>query len=99
MAGGVYGSATEDRVHSATVTLNAVAANRAGRRSSIWRSVFPKSTNLEGVYPYLKTYPFLLPLAWLHRIGRYLSKKPSAGQSITIAKERIELMKLYEIIQ
>ena len=99
MAGGVYGSATEDRVHSATVTLNAVAANRAGRRSSIWRSVFPKRTSLEGAYPYLKTYPFLLPLAWLQRMGRYLSQKPSAGQSITIAKERIELMKLYEIIQ
>lgn len=99
MAGGVYGSATEDRVHSATVTLNAVAANRAGKRSSIWRSVFPPRADLEGGYPYLKKHPILLPLAWLHRIGHYLSKKPRAGQSITIAKERIELMKLYEIIQ
>lgn len=99
MAGGVYGSSTEDRVHSASVTLNAVAANRTGGRNSIWRSVFPKRTKLEGTYPYLQKYPFLLPLAWLHRLGRYLSKKPSAGQSITIAKERIELMKLYEIIQ
>ena len=99
MAGGVYGSATEDRVHSATVTLNAVAANRIGRRSSIWRSVFPKRAALEGAYPYLKKYPLLLPFAWLQRLSRYLSKKPNTGQSITIAKERIELMKLYEIIQ
>lgn len=99
MASGIYGSATEDRIHSATVTLNAIAAHRTGSRSSIWRSVFPQRSSLEENYPYLKKHPALLPMAWAQRIGRYLAKKPNAGQSITIAKERIELMKLYEIIE
>lgn len=50
LAGGVFGKSNADRVHSSTITLNAVAADRRGekgraevlktlsRRSNIWKA-------------------------------------------------------------
>ena len=102
--GGVYGSNDYTRLHSSTVTLNAVKANRTGEKSSILRTVFPKREYLEHRYPYLKKRPYLLPVAWVQRIAHYTSEKQSgadnsASGSIKLAKERIELMKRYDIIE
>lgn len=103
LLGGIYGAADRDRQYAATVTLNAVAADRAGTRHSIWASVFLKRSSMEGKYPYLKKYPFLLPIAWIQRIWQYLNKHSNAGDhlsaSITIGNERIRLLKLYGIIE
>lgn len=101
--GGVYGSNDYTRLHSSTVTLNAVKASRTGEKSSVLRSVFPKREYLERNYPYLKKHPYLLPVAWVQRIVHYASEKQnaadnSASGSIKLAKERIELMKQYGIM-
>ena len=103
LCGGVYGSNDYTRLHSSTVTLNAVKASRTGEKSSVLRSVFPKREYLERNYPYLKKHPYLLPVAWVQRIVRYASEKQnaadnSASGSIKLAKERIELMKQYGIM-
>ena len=89
--------------HSSTVTLNAVKASRAGEKSSVLRTVFPKREYLERNYPYLKKRPYLLPVAWAQRLAHYASEKQSgadssASGSIKLAKERIELMKRYGIM-
>ena len=52
----------------------------------------------------MKDYPFLLPAAWVSRIGKYLleSRKMDnndALESIEIGNKRIDLMKKYKIIQ
>ena len=101
--GGVYGSNDLTRLHSSTVTLNAVKASRTGEKSSVLRTVFPKREYLERRYPYLKKHPYLLPVAWVQRIAHYASEKQygadnSASGSIKLAKERIELMKRYDIM-
>lgn len=101
--GGVYGSNDLTRLHSSTVTLNAVKASRTGEKSSVLRTVFPKREYLERRYPYLKKRPYLLPVAWVQRIAHYASEKrsgadSSASGSIKLAKERIELMKRYGIM-
>ena len=101
--GGVYGSNDYTRLHSSTVTLNAVKASRTGEKSSVLSSVFPKREYLERNYPYLKKHPYLLPVAWVQRIVHYASEKQnaadnSASGSIKLAKERIELMKQYGIM-
>ena len=98
LCGGVYGSNDLTRLHSSTVTLNAVKASRTGEKSSVLRTVFPKRDYLERRYPYLKKRPYLLPVAWVQRIAHYASEKQSgtdnsASGSIKLAKERIELMK------
>ena len=103
LGGGVYGSNDLTRLHSSTVTLNAVKASRTGEKSSVLRTVFPKREYLEHRYPYLKKRPYLLPVAWVQRIAHYAGEKQSgadssASGSIKLAKERIELMKRYGIM-
>lgn len=103
LCGGVYGSNDLTRLHSSTVTLNAVKASRTGAKSSVLRTAFPKREYLERRYPYLKKRPYLLPVAWVQRIAHYASEKQSgtensASGSIKLGKERIELMKRYGIM-
>ena len=103
LCGGVYGSNDYTRLHSSTVTLNAVKASRTGEKSSVLSTVFPKREYLERRYPYLKKHPYMLPVAWVQRIAHYASEKQSgadnsASGSIKLAKERIDLMKLYGIM-
>ena len=103
LCGGVYGSNDLTRLHSSTVTLNAVKASRTGEKSSVLRTVFPKREYLERRYPYLKKRPYLLPVAWAQRLAHYAGEKKtgagnSASGSIKLAKERIELMKRYDIM-
>ena len=104
LCGGVYGSNDYTRLHSSTVTLNAVKASRTGEKSSVLSTVFPKREYLERRYLYLKKHPYLLPAAWVQRIAHYASEKQSGADnsvsgSIKLAKERIELMKRYDIMQ
>lgn len=103
LCGGVYGSNDLTRLHSSTVTLNAVKSSRKGRKSTVLRTIFPEKTYLESRYPYLKKRPYLLPVAWAQRLVRYAGEKKtgadsSASGSIKLAKERIELMKRYDIM-
>ena len=104
LCGGVYGSNDLTRLHSSTVTLNAVKASRTGEKSGVLRTVFPKREYLEHRYPYLKKRPNLLPVAWAQRLAHYASEKQSgadssASGSIKLAKERIELMKRYGVME
>ena len=104
LCGGVYGSNDYTRLHSSTVTLNAVKASRTGEKSSVLSTVFPKREYLERRYPYLKKRPYMLPVAWVQRIAHYVSEKQSGADnsssgSIKLAKERIELMKMYNVIE
>ncbi len=103
LCGGVYGSNDLTRLHSSTVTLNAVKASRTGEKSGVLSTVFPKREYLERRFPYLKKRPYLLPVAWAQRLAHYASEKQSgagnsASGSIKLAKERIELMKLYGVM-
>lgn len=102
LCGGVYGSNSYTRLHSSTVTLNAVKASRTGGKSSVLRTVFPKRAYLERRYPYLKKRPYLLPVAWVQRIVHYAGERSgadnSASGSLKLARERIKLMKRYGIM-
>ncbi len=101
---GVFGSASRSRVHSATVTLNAVEADRRGEKRSVLRSVFPKCGDLEGRYPYLRKYPVLLPVAWCSRLVRYglETAKPkqdnSPVQSLALGQKRTDLLRQLDMI-
>lgn len=104
LCGGVYGSNDLTRLHSSTVTLNAVKASRTREKSGVLRTVFPKRAYLERRYPYLKKRPYLLLVAWAQRLAHYASEKQSgagnsASGSIKLAKERSELMKRYGVME
>ena len=106
LCAGVYGGADMSRRHSSNITLDAVAAQKQGRRAkhAVAASVFPSAARLEGRYPYLKKCPWLLPVAWISRLWEYFretgrSKDNSAAEALKIGTERIGLMKVYGIIR
>lgn len=97
---GVYGSADEDRLHSSTLTLNAVSAQKQGRSNagSLLKTVFPSIREMQSKYPYLKNKPLLLPVAWTDRIVKYGKSSAKASDSVRIGNDRIQLMQQYGIL-
>lgn len=103
--GGIYGSADRSRLHSSTMTVGAVEAERTGKKRSVLSSVFPAREKLAGSYPYLRKYPVLLPAAWCSRLMRYgkevltRGNGSSAAQSLQIGAQRTALLRRMEIIE
>ena len=105
MEGGVYGTSTRTRAHSATMTLNAAATQRSDGTKALLHSVFQPRKNLQSRYRYLKKAPYLLPLAWVQRLLGYCvellrgdRRTNSALDSIRLGSERIRLLEQYHII-
>ena len=106
LSAGVYGGADMSRKHSSSITLDAVAAQKRGRkaRHAALTSAFPPASQLSGRYPYLKKAPWLLPAAWASRLLHYFketrgSDNNNAAEALKIGSERIELMKEYGILK
>ena len=106
LMGGLYGDASMSRKHSSNITLDAVAAQKSGRKakSGLLVSVFPPRKKLEGRYPYLKKHPWLLPAAWCSRILQYGKESRNtfdnnAADALRIGAERVELLKIYGILE
>ena len=96
-----------DRLHSAHITLQTVAADRLGARAggTIRNTVFLPASALSGRYPYLKKCPWLLPVAWVSRTATYamgrLRRKSGAERpaaSLRIGENRVDLLRAYGII-
>lgn len=107
MEGGIYGAANRSRLHSSTITLHAVQAQRQGKKAaaSVRKTLFPSAHALEKRYPYLQDKPYLLPAAWCSRILTYrresksCGKENNAAESIKIGARRVELLRMYHIIE
>ncbi len=100
LSGGVYGVVDPDRQHSSRITLEAVASGRQGRAGhGIWKSIFPGKSYLQTNYPYARQYPVLIPVAWANRLWKYLRRgNRNAARSLSIGRERVELLRHYKII-
>ena len=101
LAGGIYGGSSMGRQHSSNVTLNAVSANKTGKKAApLMKSLFPTAKYLESRYPYLKKYPVLLPVAWVQRVVNYRKEMAAEdNNSLEIGNARVELMRKYRIIK
>ncbi len=105
LASGLHG-AEIDRLHSANITLRAVSDRNEGRvpvASGLRATVFPSAEKLSGRYPYLQRHPWLLPAAWVSRLGTYFRTRKKYGEqspteSLRIGRERVELLREYHII-
>ena len=102
---GIYGDGTMSRKHSSNITLNAVSAQKQGKKAehSVMKTLFPPVKSMERRYPYLKKYPMLLPAAWISRILKYRkeiskSQNNDATQAVAIGNRRVELLKQYKIL-
>lgn len=103
---GIFGDSDMSRKHSSMITLNAVSAQKEGKKakSSVLKTIFPGLKSMKGKAPYLEKYPFLLPWAWLMRILKYRKESQNsegnkASESIKIGNQRVELLKQYGIIE
>lgn len=106
LSSGIYGDSNMSRKHSSNITLDAVAAQKQGRKAKgiMFSSVFPSVRAIESRYPYLKKHPYLLPVAWCNRLWKYFketkrSRNNSAADALKIGNERINLMKEYGILK
>lgn len=102
---GIYGNGTMSRKHSSNITLNAVCADKQGKKRghSVLRTLFPPIRNMEGRYPYLKKHPYLLPVAWLRRIWNFYKETrkkqdSNAANALAIGNRRVDLLKKYNIL-
>ncbi len=105
LCGGIYGSADMSRVHSSNMTLNAVAADKKGKKTggNLLKTMFPPAKSIENRFTYLRRAPFLLPVAWIVRICGYAKEsliRPDSGAAevIRTGSKRIELLRHYDII-
>ena len=83
-----------------------MSEDKKGKKAgaSLLQSLFPDRKYMERSYTYLKKYPFLLPVAWVSRVRKYLKESKNMGgndamESIEIGNHRVDLMKKYKIIQ
>ena len=101
LSGGLFGTVDGDRMHSSTITLDAVSADKEGRkRQGALAAAFPSVKYLEKRYPYLVKRPYLLPAAWAQRGISYLTghSKKAPLESLAIGRERVTLLREYGII-
>lgn len=100
LEGGVFGHSTEDRIHSASIT----AADGTGHNTvySLLRTAFPSRETMEINYPWISRSSLLLPVGWGVRLFRYagkIGKGNSPLRSIEIGKQRLKLLKKYDVFQ
>lgn len=102
---GVYGYESRERMHSSNLTLNEVGRQWHKKRGfTVLRTIFPPVKSMKREFSFLKTAPFLLPIAWILRILKYGKEvcgykcKDVAG-TLETGNRRIRLMKKYKIIK
>ncbi len=101
--GGIYGSSTMARRHTARITREAVAGQGLEKRSGLLAAVFPPAKSLERDYPELKEHPARLPLVWQKRLARYLKQAAASPtdrptETVRLGKQRVELLRSYGIL-
>ena len=100
LEGGVFGHSTEDRIHSASIT----SSDGTGHNTAynLFKTVFPSREVMEINYPWVARSNLLLPVGWGVRLFRYagkIGKGSSPFRSIKIGKQRLKLLKKYDVFQ
>ena len=104
---GAFGNKTQAEVAAGRATMRA-SSNFLKDKSSnmfvvIWRSIFPSRVYMLDQAPYLLKKPWLLPIAWFRRWGRFIGKNRNndgnlAAQSLKISQRRMKMLKKYDLV-
>lgn len=100
LCAGIYGSSTESRRHSGSITFNAA---KKGKRQWILKRLLPAADSLDQRYSYARHNKVLLPVAWGHRLLNYRketakSESNSTKEAIRIGNNRMALLKEYGLV-
>ena len=104
---GAFGNKTQAEVAAGRATMRA-SSNFLKDKSSnmfvvIWCSIFPSRVYMLDQAPYLLKKPWLLPIAWIRRWGRFVGKSRNndgnlATQSLKISQRRMKMLKKYDLV-
>ena len=103
---GVFGNATQAQRTATQMTSSAMQSKRKDNFSNLstwFYTVFPAKSQMLSFHPELQEKPWLLPVCWVKRWGRFLAHNKANGgnlaaESMKISKRRIELLKKYDIL-
>ena len=103
---GVFGKSSDSRLHSNSMTLNAMERRETASNSkkAALGALFPRLDIMKKRYTILNRLPFLLPVMWIVRLFSFLfskkkDKNNSAMDTLALGNKRIELLKKYKIIK
>ena len=97
---GVFGASTMERKHSGHMTIQAASA-QSRRAGTLWTALFPPARSLQGRFPYLRRWPWLLPAAWCARGFGYLRegrRRRPAATAARIGRQRLEPLEQYGLL-
>lgn len=98
---GLFGNVSKEASETARYTHMAIVNGGGGKFSAVWHMIFPSWKMWTSWRPYLKEKPWMLPVEWVKRVGRYIKsgKKVSVmTESYDAASGRIALLKKYGVI-
>lgn len=103
---GVFGNATQAQrtaVHLISAAIRGKDQKKPSRIKTYLYAIFPDKANMLSLHPALQEKPWLLPICWAKRWGRFLAHNRANGgnlasESMKISKRRIELLKKYDIL-
>lgn len=105
---GTFGKSSMGRIHSSKITMSAAdkgfSEENKKVRLSVKSSLFPPKSYMKQKYQYLQKRSYLLPVAYCHRIIRYLKQRKTQSRyskeidSIAMGKKRMELMRQYGVL-
>ena len=105
LAAGIYGKEGAGRQHSGHMVLSAFGKGRGSAvdMGLLFSSLYPGKEYLQQKFHYAKKYRWLLPVACVHRIGKYLLEIRRISRttnqdidSIRVAEHRIALLEKYD---
>lgn len=101
---GIFGNTTQAERTAGSMTTAAVDnREKYSKAKTIYRAIFPRKEFMINQNPEIIEKPWLLPVCWIRRWGRFLLHNKEnggglAGESIRISQRRIDLLKKYGVI-
>lgn len=104
---GAFGNSTQAERTAARATRLAAGNYLKNKNSNsvvmIWKAIFPSKAYLLYYAPYLEEKPWLLPVAWIKRWGRFIKRSREndgnlAAESVKISQRRMKLLKKYDLV-
>ena len=104
---GTFGNKTQAEIAAARMTTIATGdylKKESGNSFVILlRTIFPSRAFLMNQFPYLEEKPWLLPVEWVKRWGRFLKRSRKnennlAVESMKISQRRMKLLKKYGVV-
>lgn len=104
---GVFGNGTQAQRAAARTTLFSTGDYLKNKKTNqfvmFWRTIFPNKVYLLHNAPHLEDKPWLLPVEWVKRWGRFIKRSIRndgnlTDESMKISQKRMNLLKKYNLM-